>query len=527
MLALWADGGQGPAGRPNRQAARIGGTVGRRDGAEPPDGFPGGLFAGGSWVAGRSGQTREIRCPADGEPVRTVAECGPADALHAIAAARRSFDDGDWRRTPEIARGALLNRVADLLDAGAAEYARAESLDTGKRLAESEFDIADVVGCFRYYAGLAGTDSGRVVDTGRSNAISRIVHAPVGVCALITPWNYPLVQASWKVAPALLAGNSFVLKPSELSPSTAMMMMDTLTDAGLPPGVANLVTGTGTEVGAILCTDPGVDLVSFTGGLATGRVIMAAAAATVKRIALELGGKNPNIVFADADLPAAIDNALTAVFLHSGQVCSAGARLLVQDSVHDRVVDEIVERARTIRLGGPFDPEAQTGTLISAAHRAKVDRYVQQAVRDGAELRCGGGAPADPALADGFFYLPTVLDGCATGMACLQQESFGPVLTVETFADESEAVARANDTEYGLAGAVWTQDAGRAQRVAQALRHGTVWINDYHPYIPQAEWGGFGQSGIGRELGPTGLAEYREIQHIWQNTAPAPSGWFD
>jgi betaine-aldehyde dehydrogenase len=279
-------------------------------------------------------------------------------------------------------------------------------------------------------------------------------------------------------------------------------------------------------VGATLTTDPRVDLVSFTGGLATGKAIMAAAAGTVKKVALELGGKNPNVVFADADREAALDNALTAVFLNSGQVCSAGARLIVQDSIHDDFVDELVSRAAEIRLGGPFDPKAQTGPLVSAAHRGKVHAYVTSAVAQGAVLRTGGAIPTDPSLQDGFYYPPTVLDGCRSGMDCLRDESFGPVLTVETFTDEADAIRLANDTVYGLAGAVWTSDASRAQRVAGALRHGTVWINDYHPYVPQAEWGGFGQSGNGRELGPTGLAEYREIKHVWQNTAPAAGYWF-
>ena len=438
----------------------------------------------------------------------------------------QAFDDGVWSATPERERGDLLLRVADLLQRDQSVYAKAEALDTGKRLAEAEYDLADITSCFRYYGGIAGTDAGRVVDTGRADAISRVVHEPVGVCALITPWNYPLLQVAWKVAPALLAGNTFVLKPSELTPSTAILLMDTLTEAGLPAGVANLVTGTGPEVGSVLTTHPGVDLVSFTGGLETGKAIMAAAAATVKRVALELGGKNPNVVFADADREAALDMALTAVFLHSGQVCSAGARLLVQDSIADGFVDELVARAELIRMGGPFDEKAQTGPLISFGHRDKVHGYVQAAVAEGARLRCGGEVPTDPELAAGSFYPPTVLDGCTSAMACVQQESFGPVLTVETFTDEAHAVALANDTPYGLAGAVWTGDAGRAQRVAGALRCGTVWINDYHPYVPQAEWGGFGQSGNGRELGPSGLAEYRETKHIWHNIAPAPQHWF-
>jgi betaine-aldehyde dehydrogenase len=290
--------------------------------------------------------------------------------------------------------------------------------------------------------------------------------------------------------------------------------------------VANLVLGAGAEAGAPLSDHPDVDMVSFTGGLVTGRRVMAAAAATVKKVALELGGKNPNIVFADADLDAAADNALTAVFLHSGQVCSAGARLIVHESIHDAFVDRVVEGARQIRLGGPFDPMAQTGSLISAAHRDKVADYVAAALAEGAVLRCGGSAPDDAALANGFYYLPTVLDGCRTDMNCVQDESFGPVMTVETFTDEAEAIRFGNDTMYGLAGAVWTSDGAKAHRVASALRHGTIWINDYHPYMPQAEWGGFKQSGVGRELGLAGLAEYVEPKHIHENLVPAPSGWF-
>ncbi|MEV4357474.1 aldehyde dehydrogenase family protein [Nonomuraea sp. NPDC049625] len=480
------------------------------------------LYIAGEWTRPLAGGQRRIHSPADGSLVATVAEGTAADTEAAIAAARRAFDSGPWPATPARERGALLYKVADLLERDRQTFARAESGDTGKRLVESEYDIDDCVASLRYFAGVAGTDAGRVVDTGRDDAISRIVHEPIGVCGLITPWNYPLLQTTWKVAPALAAGNTFVLKPSELTPSTAILLMRALAEAGLPDGVANLVLGTGPEVGAPLAEHPDVDMVSFTGGLATGRRVMAAAAATVKRVALELGGKNPNIVFADADFDTAVDFALTAVFLHSGQVCSAGARLLVEDSLHDAFVDEVVRRAELIRLGGPFDPHADTGPLISAAHLAKVEEYVTAGLAEGAVLRCGGRRLDGP----GHFYRPTVLDECKQDMRVVREESFGPVLTVERFTTEDEAVRLANDTEYGLAGAVWTQDAGRAQRVAGRLRHGTVWINDYHPYVPQAEWGGFKQSGNGRELGPTGLDEYREIKHVWQNIRPRPQRWF-
>lgn len=490
------------------------------------------LFIDGRWVKASDGAIREIRCPADGSVVTTVPEATADDARDAIAAARRAFDHGPWPRTPTAERASLLRAVAARLRAQKDDVARLEALDTGKRFVEAQIDIDDVISVFEHFASIAVSEAGRTVDTGQPSVSSRIVHEPVGVCSLITPWNFPLLQTAWKVAPALVAGNTFVLKPSELTPSTAIWLLEALVAEGLPDGVGNLVLGAGAVCGVPLTDDPRVDLVSFTGGLQTGRAIMAAGSATVKRVALELGGKNPNVLFADANLPAAIDNALTAVFLDSGQVCSAGARLLVEETIHDQVVDTLVSRAKEIRLGGPFDPEAETGPLISEQHRAKVEAYVADAIADGATLRCGGRRPEDPALDSGYFYPPTILDNCTTAMRCVHEESFGPVLTVETFAggtsDETEdaAVALANDTIFGLAGAVWSENAGRAERVAQRLRHGTIWINDYHPYVPGAEWGGFKQSGNGRELGLMGLEEYRETKHIWHNTRPAPTGWF-
>jgi betaine-aldehyde dehydrogenase len=486
-----------------------------------------GLYLGGAWRTARSGARREIRCPADGTLVAEVDEAGPEDTDEAIAAAHTAFHDGPWPRTSSRERGDLLLRLADLLERDTDAIARMESLDTGKRLVESEYDVADIVSVFRHYGHVASEEAGRIIDTGNPDVVSRIVHEPIGVCGLITPWNYPLLQVSWKVAPCLAAGNTFVLKPSELTPHSAIHLMKLLEEAGLPAGVGNLVLGTGPEAGAPLSFDPRVDLVSFTGGLETGRRIMATAAGTVKKVALELGGKNPNIVFADADLEVALDFALTAVFLHSGQVCSAGARLVVEESIHDQFVDALVDRAERIRIGGPFDEKAETGPLTSAQHRDKVEAYVAAGIAEGAVLRCGGARPDDPELANGYYYLPTVLDGCNSGMSVTQNESFGPVLTVETFRDEDDAVAIANDSIYGLAGAVWTQDSGKGQRVAARLRMGTVWINDYHPYVPQAEWGGYKQSGTGRELGQAGLDEYRETKHVWHNIRPTVQHWFN
>jgi betaine-aldehyde dehydrogenase len=484
------------------------------------------LFIDGKWVPAADGRTRQIHCPADGTLVATVSEGGRAEAEQAIAAARRVFDEGVWSTSSAWDRGDLLLRVADILVRDKDEFARAESLDTGKRLVESEYDMDDIAACFRYFGKIAGTDAGSLVDTGTPDAISRVQYEPVGVCGMITPWNFPLLQVAWKVAPAIAAGDTFILKPSELTPATAILLMRALEEAGLPAGVGNLVLGTGAEVGSVLAEHPDVDLISFTGGLHTGRKISAMAAPTVKKVALELGGKNPNVVFADADFDTAVDFALTAIFLHSGQVCSAGARLIVQDELHDALVDEIVRRAEQIRIGGPFDDDAETGPLISAAHLQKVDDYVSKSVAEGAVLRTGGKRPEGERYANGHYYLPTVLDEVKQGTHAVNEESFGPVLTVERFTDEDDAIRIANDTHYGLAGAVFTGDPAKAQRVANRLRHGTVWINDFHPYLPQAEWGGFKQSGIGRELGRAGLGEYQEAKHVYQNLRPGPQNWF-
>jgi betaine-aldehyde dehydrogenase len=468
---------------------------------------------------------REIINPFNQAVIAKLDDATPAEARAAVLAARAAFDAGEWPRWTSGERAALLRRVADLLVRNKSDLARWETVDTGKTLVESEIDVDDVVSVFRYYADLAEVDHTRTVDAG-PGVVSQVVHEPVGVCVLITPWNYPLLQASWKIAPALAAGNTMVVKPSEVTPLTTVKLVELIEEAGVPAGVVNLVLGAGPEVGPELTGAPEVDLVSFTGGLATGQAIMRTAADTVKKIALELGGKNPNIVFADADFEAAVDHALTGVFLHAGQVCSAGTRLIVHEDLHDSFVAELARRAGTIKLGNGLAPDSRSGPLVSAEHRAKVERHVAQALAEGAKLVCGGRRPDAPELQAGFFYLPTIFDGCRRDMSIVQEETFGPILTVETFTTEDEAVELGNDTNYGLAGAVWTSDRDRARRVAGRLRHGTVWINDFGPYLPQAEWGGFKRSGIGRELGPTGLAEYQEAKHVYENTNPRAENWF-
>ncbi len=484
------------------------------------------LFIDGEWVASGDGTCSPVIDPSDASLVTEVDVATDDQVTAAIAAARRAFDDTDWPRRPTGERTALLDRVAGLLDRDREELAREESVNTGKALRESRMDVDDVASVFRYYADLADKEAGRLVDTSEPAAVSRIVHEPVGVCGLIGPWNYPLLQLSWKIAPALAAGNTAVMKPASFTPLTAIHLTRLLEEAGTPRGVVNLVLGPGERVGQALADSLDVDLVSLTGGIDAGRALMRGAAGNVKRVALELGGKSPNIVFADADFETAVDNAVTAAFVHSGQVCSAGSRAIVEASIHDAFVDAVAARADRIRLGHGLDERSETGALISAGHRAKVEAFVAEAIAEGARLVAGGRRPDEPELQAGFFYRPTVFADVRRDMRIARDEVFGPVLTIERFTTEEEAIAIANDTDYGLAGAVWTADASRAQRVADRLRAGTVWINDYNRYVPQAEWGGFKRSGIGRELGPSGLDEYREAKHIWHNTAPGPAGWF-
>jgi betaine-aldehyde dehydrogenase len=484
------------------------------------------LFINGVWKKASDGGSHDVHSPHDQSVVATVSQATQTDVDDAISAARSSFDSGVFTSWSFKERSELVSKIADLLERDADLIARKESDDTGKRFIEAQYDLADVVSTFRHFAALGAKEHGRSVDVGLPHVNSRIVHEPLGVASLIGPWNYPLLQIAWKVAPALVAGCSFIVKPSELTPQSAIALVKIIEEAGTPKGVANLILGPGSVVGTLLINDPRVDLVSFTGGLTTGQTIMHAAAQTVKKLALELGGKNPHIIFADADIDAAIDNAVTAAFLHSGQVCSAGTRLIVERSIHDRVVNEIVRRAAKIRLGGPDDLMAETGPLISAAHLRNVANYVEKGVAEGATLLVGGRRSEAPEHANGWYYLPTVLDNAQSAMYCVQEESFGPVMTVEVFDTEAEAIAIGNDTNFGLSGGLWSSDSDKAARVASALRHGTIWVNDFGPYRAAAEWGGYKQSGIGRELGEHGLGEYLEIKHIWTNNAPSRSGWF-
>ncbi|MBP2076080.1 betaine-aldehyde dehydrogenase [Oceanobacillus polygoni] len=483
-------------------------------------------FIDGKWVNSISNKTRSIINPFNQEVIAQVAESDETDAQHAIAAARKAFDTGDWPRLSTAERSKIVRTIAELIERDKEELARLESLDTGKTVEESRWDMDDIAGVFHYYADIADKDGGEIIDSPIPNSISKVVKEPVGVCGQITPWNYPLLQASWKLAPALVSGNTVIMKPSEITPLTTVKVFELIEEAGVPNGVANLVLGAGDTVGAELSKNEYVDLISFTGGIETGKKIMQSASINMKKIALELGGKNPNIIFADADLETAVDQALNAVFFHAGQICSAGTRILVEESIHDMFVDALVKRVENIKLGSGFDEATQMGPLISQEHLNKVIDYVEMGIEEGATVAAGAKRPENPELLKGFFYLPTILTNCTTNMNVVQNEGFGPVITVEKFNTEEEAIKFANDSIYGLSGGVWTKDIAKAERCVANMRMGTVWINDFNIYFPHAPWGGFKQSGNGRELGRLGLEEYQETKHVFQNLNPEPINWF-
>ncbi|PWN45203.1 putative aldehyde dehydrogenase [Ceraceosorus guamensis] len=495
------------------------------------------LFIDGQWRFSSDGRSRPSINPWDGSIITHVSEASPSDASLAISSSSHFFKTSSFAHLTFSERAGLLSKIADLLQRDKKRLSEIETKDTGKTLAESETDVDDVTNVFRFYAEEAPKlDIPRRI-TGHDvpdSVESITVKDPVGVCVLIAPWNYPLLQICWKLAPALAAGNACIIKPSEVTPLVTIELVKLMLEAGVPPKALQLLTAGGESVGPTLTESEDVDLVSFTGGLNTGRSILKSAAGTVKRTCVELGGKNPQVVFADTPLDRAIDTVLTSVFLHSGQVCTSATRLIVEESIADAVVSGVVERASQIRLGNGLDPSSETGPLVSAAHLAKMDQYIAMGKKDGAVLRCGGSKPDrnDERYRhlhkDGFFFLPTVFDKCHRDMQIVQAETFGPILTVERFAngDEERAIFLANDTKYGLGGGVQSGDAAKASRVARRLRHGTVWTNTYGAYTPRAEWGGFGMSGNGRELGLAGIEEYVETKHMYTETNPALMGWF-
>jgi betaine-aldehyde dehydrogenase len=482
------------------------------------------LFINGEFVDPRSSATLDVIDPATCEVLARTPDAGPADVDRAVGAARSAFDEGPWKDTTAQDRGRILFRLAQIVRDRADELAELETRNTGKPIVESEYDVADVATCFEYYGGLATKIHGEVLPI-PDNAMSLALREPIGVAGQIVPWNYPLMMAAWKLAPAICAGCTTVLKPAEQTPLTVLELASSFADAGLPPGVVNIVTGVGETAGAAIVEHPGVDKIAFTGSVEVGKTIMRAASTTLKKISLELGGKSPNIFFADADFEAAVDGALFGIFVNQGEVCSAGSRILVQRPIYKKFVDAMADKARAIKIGSPMDRDTKLGALISHEHFERVRRY-QEIGKKEAKVASGGGRATGGVLDGGYFVEPTIFYDVDNSARIAREEIFGPVASVIPFDDEGDALRIANDTHFGLAAAVWTRDIFRAMRAVKNLHAGIVWVNHMQPTYVEAPWGGVKQSGFGRELGKWGVDEYLTVKQVYINLSEDPIGWY-